>query len=60
MPKFLSIFGLVIAGLMFLIFGLDLATGIPFGKVSLAADIGFVISSLLLGFVSWLAYRDQV
>jgi hypothetical protein len=59
MPKALCIIGTVIAALMFLIFGLDLALGFPFSRVSLVMDIGFVVCSAALGFASWATLREQ-
>lgn len=58
MPKALAISSLAVAALSFLIFGLDAAIGIPFGKASLMMDLGVVFSSLLLGYLSWSTYRD--
>ena len=59
MPKALCIFGMVIAGLLILIFGLDLVTGVPFKKASMLMDVGFVVVSGLLGFISWTTFREQ-
>lgn len=48
------IFGaMIIAGLLALLFILDLALGIPFGRSSLALDIMFLIGC---GFVLWQGY----
>ena len=58
MPKALTISGLVVSFLLLLLFGLDLALGIPFNKAVPAMDIGFVVSSLILAYLSWSAYRD--
>ncbi|HVA46089.1 MAG TPA: hypothetical protein VNH11_06915 [Pirellulales bacterium] len=58
MPKALTISGLVVACLLLLLFGLDLALGVPFGKASIMMDVGFVICSLILAYMSWLAFRD--
>ena len=58
MPKALTISGLVVSCLLLLLFGLDLASGIPFNQKEIAMDIGFVISSLILAYLSWSAYRD--
>ena len=60
MPKALCIFGIVIAALLLLIFGLDLGIGVPFGKASMLMDLGVVISSGLLGYISWITFRRQV
>jgi hypothetical protein len=58
MPKALTISGLVVACLLLLLFGLDLGLKIPFNRQEPAMDIGFVISSLILAYLSWSAYRD--
>ncbi len=57
MPKALTIAGLVVSGCLLLLFGLDLALKIPFHR-SLEMDIGFVISAAILGYLSWITYRD--
>ncbi len=59
MPKALCIFGMVIAGLLILVFGLDLATRFPFKHASMLMDVGFVVASALLGFISWTTFREQ-
>lgn len=53
MSKLLPLTGMVIAGLVGILFLADLAAGIPFGRVSLAADVGFVVSSAIVGYLSW-------
>lgn len=58
MPKALTISGMVVSAVLLLLFGLDLATGIPFDKVSLVMDIGGVICALLLGYMSWTTLRE--
>lgn len=61
MLKALCIFGLVVAGLFLLIFGLDLAIGYPFnGWNKILMDIPMVFCSLALGYMSWTALREQV
>ncbi len=59
MPKALCISGTVIAALMFLIFGLDLALGFPFSRVSVVMDVGFIVCSAALGLASWTTLREQ-
>ncbi len=49
---------IVIAILLFLLFALDLFFKFPFRRASLLMDIVFVICALLLGLVSWNAYRE--
>jgi hypothetical protein len=59
MPKALSITGLVVAVLVLLVFGLDLAMEKPFGRPSMAMDVGFVLSAALLAYMSWSTFREQ-
>jgi hypothetical protein len=57
LEKVLTVVALVVAGLLTLVFALDLALGIPFGRV-LILDITFVIAG---AFVIWQAletYRE--
>jgi hypothetical protein len=61
MEKWLCWGSLGIAGLMLLLFGLDLATGMPFGGKTLSGMmmvdiIGIVMSGMLL-YMSWDALR---
>lgn len=58
MPKALTISGLVVACLLLLLFGLDLALKIPFGRANVVMDSGFLVCSLILAYMSWSAFRD--
>jgi hypothetical protein len=58
MPKALTTSGLVVSGLLLLVFGADLATKLPFHRASMWMDIAFVIGSAILGYMSWSAMRD--
>ena len=58
MSKALCISGAVVAVLLLLVFGVDLAAGFPFGRVNLVMDIGMVICSGMLGYVSWATLRQ--
>jgi len=64
MPKALCIAGMAISGLVLLLFGLDLATGFPFGAASstigMVMDIGFAVFAGVLGYLSWATMREQV
>jgi hypothetical protein len=60
MPKVLCIIGMVVAGLLLLMFGLDLAIGIPFSKHSILMDVGFAVAAAILADLSWATYREQV
>ncbi|MHC4176371.1 MAG: hypothetical protein ACYSWU_02625 [Planctomycetota bacterium] len=65
MPKALCISGMVIAVLLLLVFGVDLVIGFPFRSSSplfafKLMDIGFIICSGILGYLSWTTLREQV
>ncbi|MGB8852613.1 MAG: hypothetical protein WCC69_03505 [Pirellulales bacterium] len=53
MSKLLGFGGLVIAGLIAILFVADLAVGFPFERASLAVDIGFIVASLIVSYLSW-------
>jgi Kef-type K+ transport system membrane component KefB len=36
-----------------ILFVADLAAAFPFQRVSVAADIGFILAGLLVGYLSW-------
>ena len=59
MAKALTIFGMVVGGLLALLFTLDLAAGIPFGGANMMMDIGGMIAGLILGYVSFETFREQ-
>jgi len=58
MGKGMTITGMVVAVLIFILFALDLAVGIPFNTASPAMDIAFVTCALGLAFLSWSTLRD--
>lgn len=58
MAKVMTFGGMAVAGLIALVFGLDLALGIPFGRANMLIDIGFAICAGILGYLSWNAFRD--
>ena len=60
MPKALCIVGMVIAVLIFILFLLDLLLQFPFSGASPAMDIGFVICSAILGYMSLSAFWEAV
>jgi len=51
--KMLPLTGMVVSGLVGILFLADLAAGFPFRRVSVGLDIGFVIASLILAYLSW-------
>lgn len=59
MAKAMSIAGMVVAGLLVLAFGADLALSIPFGGADSVTDVGFLVSGAILGYLSWNALRDS-
>ncbi len=60
MAKALCILGIAISALVLLVFGLDIAMGTPFNRVSSVMDIGFIVCSGILGYLSWSTLREQV
>jgi len=58
MPKVLSITGMVVAVLLLLIFGLDLALDFPFSGDTTMMDVGFVVCSVVLAYLSWSTFRE--
>ena len=59
MPKALCMSGLVVAGLVIILFAADLAVGIPFRRASVMMDVSLLISAALLGLISWFTLREQ-
>lgn len=53
MPKLLAFTGLIAAGLVTILFLADLAAGFPFQRASIATDVGFVLSGLIVAYLSW-------
>ena len=65
MPKILCLTGLVVSGLIALIFLMDLIFGLmgmgalaPFKLISWGFDAIFLVSSVLLGLLSWTTFRE--
>jgi len=62
MPKALCMTGMVIAIFLLILFLLDLVvptTWAPFKGASVMMDIAFVICALVLGYLSWMTWREQ-
>lgn len=53
MSKLMPFIGMVVAGLVAILFVGDLAAGFPFQRVSVLADVGFLLASLILAYLSW-------
>ena len=52
MSKSVPFVGVVVSGIVGILFLADLAVAIPFSRVSLLADVGFVLSSGILAYLS--------
>ena len=58
MSKAMTIAGMAVAGLLAVVFAVDLAVGIPFDGANKTMDIGGIIAAGLLGYASWDALRE--
>ena len=63
MPRLLCLLGLVVAGLVLLLFLADLAlsftaSGGIFSYPSLLMDIAFIVASAILGYLAWSALKE--
>lgn len=58
MSKALSIGGMVVAGLLAVAFGMDLVLGFPFDRANSTMNIGLLVASLTLGYLSFDALRS--
>jgi hypothetical protein len=57
--KVFTVLGLTAGALMAILFGLDLATALPFHRASPICDVGFLFSGTLLIYLSLDVLRDQ-
>ncbi|NBW95578.1 MAG: hypothetical protein EBR28_02320 [Planctomycetia bacterium] len=53
MSKTMPLVGLVLSGLIGILFLADLAAGFPFRLVSIGLDVCFVVASVILAYLSW-------
>jgi hypothetical protein len=58
MSKALTIAGMVVAGLVGLVFVADLAVNIPFDGANKVMDVGAVLAAAILGYLAWDAMRE--
>ena len=59
MAKAMSVAGMVIGGLVALLFALDLALKTPFGgKAGLVPDLGLALCGGILAYLGWNAFRE--
>jgi hypothetical protein len=62
MPKALCMSGMVVAILIAILFLFDLAAPsayAPFRKASVMMDVLMLVAAALLGFISWMTFREQ-
>jgi hypothetical protein len=59
MGKVMSIAGMVIGGVLAIAFALDLVVHAPFGGKSPLMDIGFLVCSGILAYLSWSVFRES-
>ena len=59
MPKAMTIFGMVVAGLLALMFALDLIVGVPFQGANWGMDLGALTAAGILGYLSFSTFREQ-
>ncbi len=59
MSKAMTIVGMVVAALLVVMFGVDFVANIPFGADSKTMNIGAIVAGLLLGYTSFLTFREQ-
>jgi len=51
--KFLPMTGMIVSGLVGILFLADLAVKVPFRRVSVPLDVGFLVASLIVAYLSW-------
>jgi len=59
MPKALCMSGLVVSGLVIILFAADLAVAQPFRRASVTMDVSLLVCAALLGLISWFTLREQ-
>ena len=59
MPKAMTIFGMVVAGLLTLVFTLDMIVGIPFQGAKWGMNLGALTAAAILGYLSYSTFREQ-
>lgn len=59
MPKALCMIALSISALLLIVFLLDLAAGVPFGRLDVLLDATFAVCSAGLGAMSFFCFRQQ-
>ena len=60
MAKAMSIAGMIVAGLVGVMFAVDPILGFPFGGASLTMDVGIVAAAAILAYLSWSTFRENL
>jgi hypothetical protein len=58
MEKWLCFTSMGVAGLLLLLFLLDMFVGTPFGRISIAVDVIGLLACALVGYLAFDAFRD--
>ena len=58
MDKWLCLGALAVAGLMLLLFLLDLVAGWPFGQISVRLDIVGILAALVISYLAYDTYKE--
>jgi hypothetical protein len=58
MEKWLCLGAMGVAGLLLLVFVLDLAIKVPFDRLSSTVDVCTIIASAFVFYMAWDAYKD--
>ena len=58
MSKAMTIFAMVVSGLIVLVFAVDWILGIPFETANWTMNLGAILSGLILAYLSWEAMRE--
>ena len=53
MSKALPLIGMIVSGLVVVLFLADATAGFPFGRASIGLDVGFAVAGLILVYLSW-------
>lgn len=59
MSKAMTIVGMVVAALLLTLFGVDFFADIPFGTEGKTMNIGAIVASAILGYISFSTFREQ-
>jgi hypothetical protein len=51
---------MVVAVLLAILFAMDLAIGAPFRGASTVGDIAFIVCAVILGYTSFVTWREQI